>query len=69
MNAGNRNASAAIQAIGEARHAPIKPIFGISIIAANARPIISSIPADIANTEKPIPCMQKRTTLTPVRGM
>ena len=45
------------------------PIFGISMMAANARPIISKIPADIANTEKPIPCMQKRTTLTPVSGM
>ena len=43
--------------------------FGISMMAANARPIISKIPADIANTEKPIPCMQKRTTLTPVSGM
>ena len=54
MNAGNKNASAAIHAIGEARHAPMNPIFGISMMAANARPIISKIPADIANTEKPI---------------
>ncbi len=69
MNAGNKNASAAIHAIGEARHAPMNPILGMSMMAANARPIISKIPADIANTEKPIPCMQKRTTLTPVSGM
>ena len=69
MNAGNKNASAAIHAIGEARHAPMNPILGMSMMAANARPIISKIPADIANTEKPIPCMQKRTTLTPVSGV
>ena len=69
INAGKRNASAATHAIGDARQAPMKPICGIRITAANARPIISSIPAEMANTEKPIPCIQNRTTLTPVSGM
>ena len=31
MNAGNKNASAAIHAIGEARHAPMNPILGMSM--------------------------------------
>lgn len=53
MNAGNKNASAAIHAIGEARHAPMNPILGMSMMAANARPIISKIPADIAILRSP----------------
>lgn len=53
MNAGNKNASAAIHAIGEARHAPMNPMLGISMMAANARPIISKIPADIAIRRSP----------------
>lgn len=69
IKAGIKNKSAAIHAAGLARHAPLKPICGIKSIATSVLASISNTPANIANTEKPIPCIQNLYTLTPVSGI
>ena len=58
-----RNASARIQAAGEAKQAALKPKAGTRK-ASPPRAAISSTPARVANGEKPMPWIRNRKMLT-----
>ena len=68
MLAGMRNRSAQIQAAGEAKQAPVKPMAGTRRVATPIRANISITPARMARLLKPIPWMEKRRMFTRARG-